>query len=567
MRRSLIAMLVCLLATVPSLAADVTQAVPKDAYGYVVISSASELDSKIQALGQRMKLPIPSLIAMLAARPDFAAALNTDGSVTVAYLPSDKGASPVVFIPVKEYDDVVAQLDDASVEGGITQGMLQGKEVVVGKKQDHAVFARAEDRPALEAVLKYQAAPDAGIVQPDGEYDFAAVLTSSGLEKVTELAQQGLREATRVLKQQGGEDNPALAGLQMYDSVFTYAREELSSVTVSLRFDENSSLRITKRLWVKPTGKLAPMLKDIAVTDQDLLSGIPDIPFVVAMGFSMPEGSLQQLIDVSKLMMGSMQKLYKMTPEQIDGMMDLSMKYFKDMRGMSFLFGAGQGDDPLYGEMVAAIYVPDSNKYLDDYLKYWDELGDVLKGAEESFIAEASMEEITLSGNRVLKVQMPIPPMGNVGAEQQAELDALMSKMFGSKEMTMYLGAVNDQTVLIAYTSPDMLQKVWDADDASEVLSNNLDLNRTTSQLPKNPMMVGFWSPAGTTKFANRMLAMMPATGGIQIPELGESPPIGWTMHGKPEKVEFHAIVPVETFEAVAEFVTAMMMRGKEVAN
>jgi hypothetical protein len=60
---------------------------------------------------------------------------------------------------------------------------------------------------------------------------------------------------------------------------------------------------------------------------------------------------------------------------------------------------------------------------------------------------------------------------------------------------------------------------------------------------------------------------MMPATGGIQIPEFGESPPIGWTMHGKPEKAEFHAIVPVETFEAVGDFVTAMMMRGKEVAK
>ena len=90
MRPSLIAMLVCLLATVPSLAADVTQAVPEDAYGYIVISSASELDSKIQTLGKRMKLPIPSLSTMLAAKPDFAAALNTDGSVTVACLPSDK---------------------------------------------------------------------------------------------------------------------------------------------------------------------------------------------------------------------------------------------------------------------------------------------------------------------------------------------------------------------------------------------------------------------------------------------------------------------------------------------
>jgi hypothetical protein len=147
--------------------------------------------------------------------------------------------------------------------------------------------------------------------------------------------------------------------------------------------------------------------------------------------------------------------------------------------------------------------------------------------------------------------------MANVGAEQQAEVDAVMSKLFGSKEMTMYLGAVDDQTVFIAYTSPDLLQEVWSG--TAEPLSNNPDLIRTTSQLPDNPVAAGYWSPGGTAKFASRMLAMMPATAGVQLPEFGPSPPIGWTMHGQADKVEFHAIVPAETFEAVGEFATTIM--------
>ena len=74
MRLSPIALLVCLLASAPSHAADITQAVPKEAYGYVVIPSASALDAKLQALGQRMNLPIPGIGAMLAAKPGLAAA-------------------------------------------------------------------------------------------------------------------------------------------------------------------------------------------------------------------------------------------------------------------------------------------------------------------------------------------------------------------------------------------------------------------------------------------------------------------------------------------------------------
>ena len=67
-----------------------------------------------------------------------------------------------------------------------------------------------------------------GIKQPDSEYDIAAVLTTSGVEMLTELAQQGINEATRVMKEKVGEDNPALAGLQLYDTFFTLARAEVS---------------------------------------------------------------------------------------------------------------------------------------------------------------------------------------------------------------------------------------------------------------------------------------------------------------------------------------------------
>lgn len=572
MRPRFLSLLLCCFVTAPASAADVTRSVPSNAYGYVVVTDASDLDAKIQSLGQRLKLPIPSPMAILAAKPQFAAALNTDGTVLVAFLPSENGVSPVVFAPVKDYAALVAQLADVSVSGEISEGTLQGQKVVVAKQQEHAVFAKAVDRAALEAVLAYQGGSGEGgsegsVVQPDGPYDIAVVLTSNGLVKVTELAHGALGEAKRVLKQQGGDDNPALAGLEMYDSLFGYAREELNAVTVAMRIEEDRSLKFTKSLWAKPNSKLTPFLKGISGTEQDLLTGLPDIPFVVAMGFSLSDASFRKWMDLSKLMMGSMQQMYKMTPEQLDRMMELSTKYFKDFRGMSFLFGVGHGDDPLYSETVAAMTVGDAEKFIDSYSDYWKEFQELFQEGEASLFSEAKVEEIKLLGKRVLKVKMPIPAMSNPGGQNQAQVDALMGKLFGSNPMTLYLGAVDEHTVLMSYVSPDLLLKVWDSARPVGDLSDEPNLIQTRNRLPDDPVMVGFWSLEGTMEFAERVMGMMPATNGIPVPQLRESPPVGLAVRGQDEKIEFHMLVPIEAMEAVGESVSALMNRGNQPRN
>ncbi|WP_143544166.1 hypothetical protein [Rhodopirellula sp. MGV] len=423
MRKPLLAMFACLATAASSFAADVTTAIPSDAYGFVVVPNAEQLDGKVQMLSKRMHLPIPSVLTLLTSMPDLNATLDQDGSLAIALMPSGNRVAPLVYVPVDDYQALIEQLTDASTEDGITEGSFNGNTLALGKVQGHAVVTQASDRAVLASALQKIASGGEAVTKPSGDFDLAMVATEAGLVRVTEVAQEGLSEMIRVIERQSGPDNPAIAGLRMYEKLFVFVKSDLQSIAVTMRLDESSSLRVTKSFVVKPDSEWAPVLKSIPASEQDLLVGLPDIPFVIAAGVSIPGGGFEKMLDLSKTMMQSMPQLYHMTPSEIDKMMELSREYFSNIEGMSFLMGAGEGDMPIYGQMAAAMTVPDSDQYLDDYVKYWKEVREITKDSDQSFIAQSQFEEMTVKDHRVLRTIMPAQSIPGFPAEQQAAME------------------------------------------------------------------------------------------------------------------------------------------------
>ncbi|OYP28262.1 hypothetical protein CGZ80_25915 [Rhodopirellula sp. MGV] len=74
-----------------------------------------------------------------------------------------------------------------------------------------------------------------------------------------------------------------------------------------------------------------------------------------------------------------------------------------------------------------------------------------------------------------------------------------MEKMFGPGGMKMYAGAIDSRTVLIAYTSTDLLEKAWESAESTSTLSRNEALQQVSEKLPSDAQMVGYWSPSGTS--------------------------------------------------------------------
>ena len=104
-------------------AKDVFELMPGDALGYVVINRLAGTDGKIQAWGQRMKLPIPSLVSMVKMQSGITQGVDEAGSIGLAFLPTAEGPSAVLYVPVDDYDAFVEQLDPVDTDDNITTGV------------------------------------------------------------------------------------------------------------------------------------------------------------------------------------------------------------------------------------------------------------------------------------------------------------------------------------------------------------------------------------------------------------------------------------------------------------
>jgi hypothetical protein len=543
-------------------AGDVTKLIPGDALGYVVIHHLGDTDSKIQALGKRIKAPIPSLLPLAKLQTGIAEGIDTDGSIAAAMVPTAQGPSAVLFIPVSDYAVFVKQLAPERTEDDITTGMLMGKPVIVGKKSGHAVVAWPNNRPLLQKVISAQAADKiaTGTVKTlEGDNDVVVVISLSGVKILADLGQKGLKEMKGVMQQQLGDDNPALAGIEVYVHLLNAINSEVTGFAARLNLDKDGSLRVNESVWVKPDGQVAPILRNLKPYDGDLFAGLPDVPYVVAFSGVIPQDAFKPMMDFSGNMMKSMEQLYGLSPEQVDKMMELAVQFFPDLQGMSFVLGTGRDDAPLYSEMLGAMRVSDAKGFMTKYRQYWVELDKLIGDAEDSFLKDVTLEDIKLDDTAVLKISMPMTKLLDLDLDlpNQGNLGELMEKMYGPDGITMYLAAADEHTVLMAYTDTALLRKALQTTtDKKKNFSQDANVAGTAKLLPAGAQMVGFWSPSGTMTFVNRLMKLMgvPDTG-IQIPAFPDTPPVGFAMTTTPSVVKFNTVVPVETIEAVGSYV------------
>ena len=562
-RRIVLALVTCCWLPAMAHAKDIVGLLSGDTLGYVVVNRLAETDEKIQAMGRRMKLPIPSLVSMVKTKSGITQGMDELGSIAVSFLPTSQGPAALLYVPVDDYAAFIEQLEPEGTEDNITTGRLMGRPVIVGKKNNHAVVAWPNNRTLLQQVLSDQATGQGTtdmVKTLKGDHDVLAVLTSKGVEVLTELGQHGLNEVKAVLREQFDEDNPALTGIEVYVHFLNAIRSEVAAAALGLEFEEGGSLRVDECVWVQPNGKIAPILRDAKPSSGNLLAGLPNVPYVVAFGALLPSSTLEPMMDFSRNIMKAMPQLYGLTPEQVDQMMDLTVKYLPDLRGMSFLLGIGQGNAPLYSDMLGAMHVRDAKAYVANYRKYWEELDDVVAEAEDSFLKGVEIEDVTMDGVPVLKVSMPMPRLQGFNLPNSGELDTLMEKFYGPGGITMYLAAANDDTVLLAYTDMALLRKAMQAaTDRTKQISQEPNLVSTSKQLPPGAHFVGYWSPSGTIAFADRMMRLVsgPETD-MQLPAFPDTPPVGVAITATPSVVRFCTVVPAEIITAVGRYVETM---------
>ena len=555
-RRFAVLVLVASLTSAAISQAKVTDLLPSNSFGYVVIHRIGDVDKKLQALGQHMKLPIPSLLMLAKAQSGITAGLNESGSLAVAVLPSSEGPVSVAYLPVSDYAAFIEQLDPQDTDDEIVTGRLLGRPIIVGNKAGYAVIARPQQRSLLAKLLTTQPAANQAVAKTlEGDYDAMVVLSSTGVKLLTSLGRQGLQQVKAGISAQLGEDNPAIAGLEIYDRLFQAMDSEVDSVAVGVHVESGGPVRISKGVWVQPNGKLNSLLRNAKPHDRDLLSILPDVPYVVAFGGGLPKGAWGPLMDLSKSMMKSMPQLYGLNDKQIDQMIELSAEYFADLDSMSFLIGVSQDDDPLYSAMLGTMRVADAQTYLKKYREYWQKLDELAGDTEGALFKDVELEDITVDGVSMLKLKMPIPGLPGLQLPNRGEIEALMQKIYGSDGMTIYLAAADNKTILMGYTDPTGLRETLrGVDNKQTQLSNDRQIVHTKKLLSSGAHAVGYWNPAGTMEFVNHMIGLFGGPG-IRLPAFPETPPVGWSLQAKPAAVQIDLVFPAETLGAVGGFV------------
>ncbi len=535
--------------------AGVVELIPDDALGYLLVNRINETDEKIGAMGKRMNLPIPRFTPLLKTQCGIERGFDESGSIALALLPSSAGPAPLLFVPVKNYDEFLEQLDESSVENNVTKGRLQGREVLVGKKENHAVIALAEHLELLHQTLSRKATKETTdvIKSLETDHDIAAVISTSGVKLLTALGQQGLKTVREIVRKQVGDDNPALAGIEVYIQILEFVGSEVSAGALGVKLEGDGSFRLNEWVWVEPKGTIAPILRSIQPHDGDLLAALPKTPYVMAVGGIVPKGAMEPMLAFSGKTMKSLPQLYGLSPEQVDKMLELSEEFFPDVRGMSFILGVGQEGTPLYSEMLAAMHVRDAAKYLADYRKFWVELEKAIGDAEDSFLHGIKLEDIEVDGAGVLKITMPIPGLKNLNLPNKDEVESLMEKFYGPGGITLYLAATDKETVIIAYTETTLLSKVLQMKTGeTKSISQDEDLVHTSKKLPRGAHLVGYWNPNGTITFGSRMMRLAGGEeNGFQFGPLPDALPAGFAMKVTPSVIQFNTVVPGETIKAV----------------
>jgi hypothetical protein len=436
----------------------------------------------------------------------------------------------------------------------------EGDPALIAELGGFAVITEGSNRAALEAALSMKrsiAAETPSLEAWRTETQVYAIATPAGVRFAQQQILTGLAVAKQQVQQAGPQAEQAVFGIEIYENLFKNLDREVTYAAVGLRIEDSGDVRIIGRTRLAEGGVLASMTAGAKPGSADVLAGLPKMPFVFAGGGVMSPEATEPLMKASIGMM----KLYPggkdMTEEQTEKLVKVSAASMRGMRSMGMMMGVGQGDEPLYSSMFIVIKADDAQAYLQNYLDTVREMDEIFSSSEFPFSYE--VEEMQFAGRRGLKLSMDMS--GMFGQQEVPEAEKMMELMFGEGDtMDVYMAVADEQTVLGAYVSQPNLTDVLESYvQGQNQLSEMPQVASTVSKLDSDAQTIGLWSPQGTLAMISRLASAIDPAAAAQIPELGATPPIGFTISSSPGVLDTEAIIPAEMLKTVAAMVQQLM--------
>jgi hypothetical protein len=559
--------LVLLAGSFAQAAQDPLRVIPEEALGFALVNRLAETDAKIQQLAKELELPVASPLRMFQAKAGLEGVLDEEGTAAIALVPGeDAGSQPValMFLPVADYGQFVRKLNPDDASAKIVEARLGNQSFVIGNRGGYAVVAKRGNRHALETALD-SSKRVAGLGSFRGmvaEGDVAAVVTRRGVEVLSDKGQEALQEAKEALaalpaeRKQGME--AAIGVFDVYEQIIKALGEEIHSYAVAGSIDKGGNIHLLERVRVMPGRKAAKILSEVKPPRRDLLTGLPDGPFVFALAGVLPESAGECLMGFSADFMKAAPGIYGLNEDQVDELIDISRRSMKGLHGMSFMMGVGKPGDPIYGNIAVVEMVDDSKAFLADYRKTVEAMNRLLKDAQGSIMKPVKLKDVEIGDVSALKLTMKISM-----APQAAEMpgyDEIMEKILGpGGKMIAFIAPADKKTIVAAYTSKKLLRECLKAADGSSPgLAGDPQVAKTAAMLPSGAQWVGYISPKGTIDFIKRVIPAVTPEGRTapKLPEFPETPPIGFAVKTTRDGIRSHTVVPAAALKGIAGFVT-----------
>ena len=539
-------------------AEDVLALVPDDALAVVVVNRVGETQQKIETLGQQLQTPLAELLRRAQISVQSQPHVDPKGAVAIAVMPTPAGQPPIAvgFVPTSDYQAFVKQFQPEDAAGKITPITIGANKLLVAPQGGYAVLTEPLNRKSLEKVLSSTrgfAAATAALSDWRAENDLYAIAMPSGIKVAQQQLLGGLAMLKAQVVQQGEQGKAAVAGLELYESLFQSLDKEATHFGLGVRLLKDG-VHVVSRTLLAEGGVALQAAKETRPTEDDLLAGLPQGPFVMAGGGILPEAWMKRLMTVSVRMMKMYPGGAELTDEQAGKLAELSTKLMQGLHSMAMVLGVGRAGVPLYGDTVMLMKVDNAQEYLDQYARVIGEMSELGK-ASQSALFSYRVEKTPIDGTPGLKVTMNLAAFLPPG--QPPEAKRVMELMLGDqKELPIYLAAANPHLVVGAYLSQERLvEAIKSANRTEDQLSFDASVKKTVNMLPAGAQWVGLGSPRGTLQFMGRMMSQMMPNLPIAMPEFPETSPIGFAMKLTPAGLETDLAIPTDVLQATAEVI------------
>ena len=547
---------------------DALKQVPDDALGCVLINRLDATSGKLDAAAKRMKIPAPmTLLDGLKMVLGGAKGVNVKGSAIAVTLPGATtpggmtGTSVVLLAPVADYDAFVAGLK-AKKDGAFDIADLMIGKAAIARRGMFAAISKAEEKDALKKFLDGKGdGPVSQSLQAQpwtAECELAGIALKPAIRMGAALAEKGLKAADQAKNPDPTVEEIFAVYRQIGAKILDAAVADVPFVAAVGIIDAAGNVDVSMRApFVKGSATAKAMSSASAPSDQ-ILAGLPDVPFAVAFGGAMPPDAADAFAKLNNLFLGAIAK--NLTAAQKKQIEDAGRESARGIKSFSFVMGVGKGQDPLFHGVFAAYRVVDSAKMIENMIKSAELSSGLLKNLNlPGAPGEIQITKLTVAGKPAMSMVTEMMT-GLPDDPGKAMLEKMREIYFGpGGKMTVTMVAIDKETLFARYTSPPEAQEYVKNHlrPGATGLDKNKDVLKTTALFPKGTQVTMLLDMGGMMKMTNRLMTAMIPPGGpmFVMPEAPAAPPFGMAGKVTSDGAQLHILMPAATQDSIGVFV------------